>query len=44
MTVIQGDIVGVTADAVIHPTNGQFSLTGEVGRLKYHCCRKIKKS
>ncbi|XP_014670311.1 PREDICTED: core histone macro-H2A.1-like [Priapulus caudatus] len=31
MTVIQGDIVNVTADALIHPTNGQFSLTGDVG-------------
>ena len=28
---MQGDIVGVSADAVVHPTNSGYSLMGEVG-------------
>lgn len=32
LTVIQGDLSGVTADAAIHPTNASFSLSGEVGQ------------
>uniref|UniRef100_A0A2R5LLL2 Putative core histone macro-h2a.1 n=1 Tax=Ornithodoros turicata TaxID=34597 RepID=A0A2R5LLL2_9ACAR len=32
LTVIQGDIVNVTADALIHPTNTTLSLSGEVGQ------------
>ena len=31
MTVIQGDISTVEADAIVHPTNASFYLGGEVG-------------
>ena len=31
LTVVQGDISVVTCDAVVHPTDGGFSMTGEVG-------------
>jgi len=31
LTVVQGDISGVSCDAVVHPTNAAFNLTGEVG-------------
>ena len=29
--VVQGDLTEIEADAIIHPTNGSFSLSGEVG-------------
>lgn len=32
LTVLQGDIVNVTADALIHPTNTNLSMAGEVGQ------------
>ena len=32
MTVLQGDIVKVTADAIVNPTNANYNLGGEVGR------------
>lgn len=32
LTVIQGDMASVTADAAIHPTNASLSLSGEVGK------------
>lgn len=32
LTVIQGDVTNVTADAAIHPTNANLSLSGEVGQ------------
>lgn len=32
MTVIQGNIVNVTADAIVNPTNATFFMGGEVGR------------
>ncbi|XP_013383980.1 core histone macro-H2A.1 isoform X1 [Lingula anatina] len=32
LTVIQGDIVSVTADAIVHPTNATFYMGGEVGQ------------
>lgn len=31
LTVIQGDIAQLTVDAVVHPTNGNFSLAGQCG-------------
>lgn len=31
LTVIQGDISQLTVDAVVHPTNGNFSLAGQCG-------------
>ena len=31
LTVIQGDISTVEADAIVHPTNASFYLGGEVG-------------
>lgn len=31
MTVIQGDIVKITADAIVHPTNSTYHMGGEVG-------------
>lgn len=31
MTVIEGDISAVEADALVHPTNASFSLGGKVG-------------
>lgn len=33
LTVIQGDMASVTADAAIHPTNASLSLSGEVGQV-----------
>ncbi|XP_077504645.1 core histone macro-H2A.1-like [Amblyomma americanum] len=33
LTVIQGDVASVTADAAIHPTNANFALSGEVGQV-----------
>ncbi|XP_013781896.1 core histone macro-H2A.1-like [Limulus polyphemus] len=32
LTVIQGDIVKITADAIVHPTNSSYFLGGEVGQ------------
>uniref|UniRef100_T1ITF6 Macro domain-containing protein n=1 Tax=Strigamia maritima TaxID=126957 RepID=T1ITF6_STRMM len=32
LTVIQGDIVNVTADAIINPTNASFYMGGEIGQ------------
>jgi histone H2A len=32
LTVIQGDIVQVAADAIIHPTNASLYMGGEVGQ------------
>ena len=31
---IQGDISELTVDAVVHPTNNSFSLSGQCGRCK----------
>lgn len=31
MTVIQGDLVKITADAIVHPTNSTYHMGGEVG-------------
>ncbi len=31
LTVIQGDLAELTVDAVVHPTNATFSLTGQCG-------------
>ena len=35
LTVIQGDISELTVDAVVHPTNSSFSLSGQCGRWHY---------
>ena len=35
MTVLQGDLVTVTADAIVHPTNASFYMGGEVGEFYY---------
>ena len=32
LTVLQGDIVKVTADAIVHPTSSNFYMGGEVGK------------
>ncbi|XP_071105671.1 core histone macro-H2A.1-like isoform X1 [Haliotis cracherodii] len=32
MTVLQGDIVKMTADAIVHPTNSTYHMGGEVGQ------------
>jgi len=32
LTVVQGDIVQINADAVVHPTGGSCSFGGEVGK------------
>ena len=32
LTVIQGDITKVAADAIVHPTNNSFYMGGEVGK------------
>ncbi|KAK7111174.1 core histone macro-H2A.1-like isoform X1 [Littorina saxatilis] len=32
LTVLQGDIVKVTADAIVHPTNSTYHMGGEVGQ------------
>lgn len=34
LSVIQGDISTVDCDAIVHPTNANFSFTGEVGEYK----------
>lgn len=31
MTVIQGDLVKIAADAIVHPTSSSFYMGGEVG-------------
>jgi len=31
LSVVQGDIAGIQAEAVVHPTDGKFSFAGEVG-------------
>lgn len=31
LTVIQGDVASMAADAVVHPTNNGFFLGGQVG-------------
>ena len=38
LTVIQGDIVKVQVDAIVHPTNSSFYMGGEVGKCNepYH--------
>lgn len=33
MTVIQGDLVKISADAIVHPTSSNFYMGGEVGKL-----------
>ena len=33
LTVLQGDLVKVTADAIVHPTNSTFYMGGEVGKF-----------
>ena len=33
LTVIQGDLVKMEADVIVHPTNASFSLAGEVGKI-----------
>ncbi|RXG71698.1 Core histone macro-H2A.1 [Armadillidium vulgare] len=32
LTVVQQDITTVTADAIVHPTNGSFAMLGEIGQ------------
>ncbi|KAG1663297.1 Core histone macro-H2A.1 [Nymphon striatum] len=32
LTVIQGDLVDIVADGIVHPTNGSFDMRGEVGQ------------
>ncbi|XP_063217044.1 core histone macro-H2A.1-like [Bacillus rossius redtenbacheri] len=32
LTVVQGDITNITADALVHPTNTSFAMMGEVGQ------------
>lgn len=32
LTVIQGDIVKMAADAIVHPTNSSLYMGGEVGK------------
>ena len=32
LTVIQGDVSQLTVDAVVHPTNSNFSLAGQCGK------------
>lgn len=32
MTVIQGDLVKIAADSIVHPTSSNFYMGGEVGR------------
>ena len=37
---IQGDLVKVTADAIVHPTNDSYYMGGEVGELSvYDICQ-----
>ncbi len=31
MTVVQGNIINITADAIVHPTSSSLNLGGEVG-------------
>ena len=31
---LQGDLVNVTADAIVHPTNSTFYMGGEVGKFR----------
>lgn len=32
LTVVQGDIVNIAADAIVHPTNANYQFAGEVGQ------------
>lgn len=32
LTVVQGDITNITADALVHPTNTSFAMMGDVGQ------------
>jgi histone H2A len=32
LTVVQGDITNITADALVHPTNTNIAMMGEVGQ------------
>lgn len=32
LTVVKQDITTVSADAIVHPTNGHFAMLGEVGQ------------
>jgi O-acetyl-ADP-ribose deacetylase (regulator of RNase III) len=32
LTVVQGDITNITADALVHPTNTSIAMMGEVGQ------------
>lgn len=32
LTVVQGDIVNIAADAIVHPTNATYQFAGEVGK------------
>jgi len=34
LTVIQGDIVQMDVDAIVHPTNSSLSFGGEIGQYK----------
>ena len=33
LTVIQGDLAELTVDAVVHPTNATFNMTGQCGKI-----------
>lgn len=35
LSVIQGNIADMKVDAIVNPTNGTFSLAGEVGKWEY---------
>ena len=35
LTVLQGDIVKVSADAIVHPTNSAYYMGGEVGKQNF---------
>ncbi len=38
LTVIQGDLAELTVDAVVHPTNATFNMTGQCGEEALtHC-------
>ncbi len=41
MTVVQGNIINIKADAIVHPTNASLSLGGEVGSYFHYLLSNI---
>jgi len=42
LTVVQGDLVQMAVDAVVHPTNSSLSFGGQIGQCVHCACSIIQ--